>query len=184
MRALVLRVQLGHRQVLLPVAVEPLRRRGERKVRAHERHEQHPRAVAPLRRLLVQPDLRARRDVAVVDACTATRRGRRAWPSCRRPCACGMSSRTSPLTSPMPSTMCIGTISSREAVVVARPAAEVQLADRDDAMPGVAQRVVPARDRAVVGVGVVPVADVVHVACRRRTPRAPARRSGRSCTPT
>ena len=31
-------------------------------------------------------------------------------------------------------------------------------------MPGVAQRVVPARDRAVVAVGVVPVADLVHVA--------------------
>ena len=65
-------------------------------------------------------------------------------------------------------------------MVVARTAAEMQLADRDDAMPGVAQCVVPARDRAFVAVGVVPVADLVHVAadgeCR---PRRYADRAGR-----
>ena len=67
MRAACLVVQLRHRQVHLPVPVEPVRRRGEREVRRHERHEQHPGPVAPLRSLLVQPDLRARRDVAIVD---------------------------------------------------------------------------------------------------------------------
>ena len=40
-----------------------------------------------------------------------------------------------------------------ESVVVARTASEMQLADGDDAMPGVAQRVVPARDGAFVAVG-------------------------------
>src|SRR4029079_4686319 len=67
-----------------------------------------------------------------------------------------------------------------EAVVVARTAAEVQLADGDDTMPGVAQCVVPAGDRAFVAVGVVPVADVVHVAARgERGPRRYADRRGR-----
>jgi hypothetical protein len=68
----------------------------------------------------------------------------------------------------------------REAVVVAGLAAEVQLADRDDAMPRVAQPVMPARDRAVVAVGVVPVADLVVVAAdRERGARRHADRAGR-----
>ena len=188
MRTLVLRVQLGHRQVLLPVTVEPLRRRGEREMRAHERDEQHPRAVAPLRRLLVQPDLRARRDVAVVHRV-------------RRLAGAGAPGH-------LVAALALGNVLADqaldvadavddvhrhdlfgEAVVVARTAAEMQLADRDDAMPGVAQRVMPARDRAFVTVGVVPVADVVHVAAdgerrpRRHADRARRVRRREACSP-
>jgi hypothetical protein len=50
----------------------------------------------------------------------------------------------------------------REAVVLAG-LAEVQLADRGDAVAGLPEQVVPGRRLAVVGVGVVPVADLVDV---------------------
>ena len=179
MRARVLRVLLGHRQVLLPIAVEPLRRRGERKMRAHERHEQHPRAVTPLRRLLVQPDLRARRDVAVVHGV-----GRLAGAGAPGHLVAALALRDVLADQALDVADAVDDVHRHdlfgEAVVVARTAAEMQLADRDDAMPGVAQRVVPARDRAFVAVGVVPVADVVHVAADgERRPRRHADRARR-----
>src|SRR4030095_4481718 len=157
------RVQLGHRQVLLPIAIEPLRRRRQWKMWAYERHEQHPRAVAPLRRLLVQPDLSARRDVAVVH-----RVRRLAGTGTLGHLVAALALRNVLSDETLDVADAIDDVHRYEffgeAVVVARTAAEMQLADRDDAMPGVAQRVVPARDRAVVAIRVVPVADVVDVA--------------------
>ena len=140
-------------------------------MRRHERHEQRPRAVAPLRRLLVQPHLRARGDVSVVH------RVRRLT-----------GSRTLRHLVPAPA---LGNVLAdealhvadavddvhrddllREAVVVAGSAPEVQLANRHDPVTRLAQPVMPARQRAVVAVGVVPVADLVVVAsdgeCRAR----------------
>ena len=66
-------------------------------------------------------------------------------------------------------------------MIVAGQPAEVQLADRHDAVAALAQSVVPARNGAFVGVGVVPVADLVTYLPVAKA-RAPARRSGRSYT--
>ena len=148
-------------------------------MRGRERHEQHPRSVAPLRRLLVQPDLRARRDVAVVH-----RVGRLTGAGAPGHLVAALALRDVLADQALHVADAVDDVHRHdlfgEAVVVARTAAEMQLADRDDAMPGVAQCVVPARDRAFVAVGVVPVADVVHVAadgeCR---PRRHADRAGR-----
>ena len=148
-------------------------------MRTHERHEQHPRSVAPLRRLLVQPYLRARRDVAVVDGV-----GRLAGAGALGHLVAALALRDVLADQALHVADAVDDVHRHdlfgEAVVVAGPAAEMQLADRDDAMPGVAQRVVPARDRAVVAVGVVPVADLVHVAADRECrARRHADRAGR-----
>ena len=65
-----------------------------------------------------------------------------------------------------------------QAMVVARPAAKVQLADRHGFVAGIPQHMVPARHGAIVGIGVVPETHLVHVATggkpgtRRHTDRA------------
>ena len=68
---------------------------------------------------------------------------------------------------------------AREAVIATR-ALEVQLADRDDLVAALAQHVVPARHGAVVGVAVVPVADleVVLAGGESRARRHADRRGG------
>src|SRR5687768_14082319 len=59
-------IELRHRDALEGVAVVPVRRRGEREMRGDERDEEYPGLVAVLARLLAQPDLRARGDLAVI----------------------------------------------------------------------------------------------------------------------
>ena len=132
-------------------------------MRRDERHEQHPRPIAPFRRFLVQPDLRARGDLAVVDRIRGF-----AGPRLARHLVAALARRNALADQPLDVADAVDDVHRHDlfgkAVVVALAAAKVQLADRDHAMAGVAQRVVPARDRAVVAVGVVPVADLVHVA--------------------
>ena len=133
MRPLVRRVELGQRQVLLPVAIEPVRRRGQRKVRQHERHEQHPRPVAPLRRFLVQPDLRARRDVAIVDGVR-----RFAGPRALRHLVAALARGDVLADEALDVADAVDDVHRHdllgEAVIVARQAAKMELADRHDAM--------------------------------------------------
>ena len=179
MRALVGRVLLRHRQVHSRVAIEPLGRRDQRKVRRHERNEQHPRLAVVARRFLVQPDLRARRDVAVVD-----RVGRLARSGVLRHLLAALAHRDVVAHQPLHVAEALDDVHRHdllgEAVVVARASAKMQLADRHDAMTRPAQRVMPARYRAVVGVAVVPEADLVHITPgRERGPRRHADRTGR-----
>ena len=165
-RSFVLRILLRPGQIVaVVVPVEVLGRGGQRKVRRHERHEQHPGLVCVLRRLLVQPDLGLGRDVAVV-------------------------ARVDGLTGPRHAGHLPGTLAHREIVaneahqvalglddvhrdalhveaVVVVGGAEVQLADGLHAMAALPEMVVPRRRGALIGVGVVPVADLVGVLAGR-----------------
>src|SRR5262249_44460261 len=143
------------------VVVEMLGRCRQRIMRGDERDEQHPRLVAIFRRLLVQPDLRAGGDLAIV-----LRVGRLAGAGHARHLVGGAAHRQVIADEPEQIAFALDHVHRHdrfgEAAVVL-VGAEVELADRDHAMPGVAQAVMPARDRAVVGVGVVPEADLVDV---------------------
>ncbi len=114
LRPQLLRVRLGHRQVLLPVAVEPLRAAPSAGSAARRTTRTAPTAgratSAPPRaaRSARAPRCRGR------TPCTTTRRDPRARAILSPPLRFGMFSRTSPFTSPMPSMMCIGTISSEK----------------------------------------------------------------------
>ena len=176
-RALAARIQLRQRQVAVVVAVEILRRRGQREVRADQRDEQYPRLawlccllarelLLQLRdRLFAQPDLGARGDFTIVESVLA-------------------------LTGAGQSRHLIGAAAHRQIAahqahqvalafedvhrndffrktVVFAVETEVQFAHRHHRMPALAQLVVPTRHCAVIGVGIVPVAHLVDVLADR-----------------
>jgi hypothetical protein len=155
-----------------------LGRRGERVVRGDERDEQHPRLVAVLRRLLAQPDLRARGDVPVVLRVRRLSRSRHA-----RHLVGGAAHRQVVADQAHQVAFALDHVHRHDglgesAVVVV--GAEMELADRHRLVAGLAQAVVPARDRAVIWIGVVPEADLVDVfAGRERRARRDADRRGR-----
>ena len=165
-RPLLLLVLLRPGQIVACVVpIEVLGRRGQRKVRGHERHEEHPGLVAVLRRLLVKPNLSLGRDVAVVagvDGLAGSGHARH-----------------------LPGALAYGEGIAHQAhevalavddvhgdaldveTVVVRGGAEVELADGLHPVPAFAEVVVPRRRGALVGVGVVPVADLVGVLAGR-----------------
>src|SRR6266446_500305 len=130
-------------------------------MRRDERYEQHPRTIAPAWRFLVQPDLRARGDVAVVGGIR-----RLAGPGELRHLVAALALRNVIADEALDVADAVDDMHRHDLlgkpVVVAVPAAEMQLADRDDAMTSSAQTVMPARNRSIVGVRVVPVPDIVN----------------------
>ena len=172
-------VELGQWQFLVIVAIEMLRRGGQRKMRAHEGQKHDPRSVRVLARFLAQPDLSARGDLAVVGrvhalagACHPRHLVRAA--SLWHVLVTHEAQQISFAVDDVHSDLLVG-----EAVVVVL-AAEVELADRNHMVTAIAQQVMPARHAAVVGHGVVPGADLVHVlAGGERRPRGNAHWAGR-----
>ena len=148
-------------------------------MRAHEGDEQHPRLGFVFGRLLAQPDLSARGDLAVVGGVHALA-GTGHLGHLVGAAALGhvfvshQAQEIAHAVEDVHADLLVG-----EAVVVVL-AAEVQLADRDDLVAALPQQMMPARDRAVVGDGVVPGADLMHVLaggeCRAR---GHAHRAGR-----
>jgi len=131
-------------------------------MRAHERDEQHPRAIAVLRRLFAQPDLRPGADVTVVGGVRGF-----AWAGKLRDFPRQAALRQIVADQSHEIALALddlhGNLHFAEAVVVAVLPAEVELADRGHVMPVVPQPMVPARDGAFIRVGIVPVADLVHI---------------------
>src|SRR6266581_3075878 len=138
-----------------------LRRCGEGKVRRHEGHEQHPRLAGVLGALLAQPDLCARADLFVIESV-----GRLAWSGHRshfsRSAAPWHILPHQAQQIPLALDDVHGYLLFGKAVVFVWPA-EMQLSDRDYAVAVLTQQVMPGGHRAVVGVGVVPEADLVNV---------------------
>ncbi len=173
-----MRVLLRHRHLAEWIPVIELGRGNQRKMRANERDEKDPRLVTVARRLFAQPDLRPRGDLAVV---------RGVW-SFAGPGELGDLPRQGPLGEilahqPHEIALALDDVHRDDlfgkAVVVLRMAAEVKLADRNHAMAAITQAMMPARNRAVVGVSIVPEAYLVHVfAGRKRRARRHAHRAG------
>ena len=154
-------VQLGHRQVLVEIPVVMLGRRGERKVRSDERHEQHPRLVVITNGRLPQPDLRPGRDLSVIEGVLALAR-----PRVMRHLVRTLTHRQLAAYQPHQVALALDDVHRddflAEAVVFVG-LVEMQFADGDDLVIEVPQPVVPARHPPVVRVGVVPVAYFMDV---------------------
>jgi hypothetical protein len=160
------RIELRQRQMrIVVIAVEMLGRSGQRVMRRHERDEQNPRFAAAFLALLVQPDLRARGDVAVVER---VRRLARSAESGHL--VSGASHRQIVANEAEKIAFAFDDVHRHDrlreaAILVLR--AEMQFSDRDDAMAGVTQVMMPARDRAVIRIGIVPKSDLMNVLAGR-----------------
>ena len=158
----VLRILLRPGQVVaLVVPIEVLGRRGQRKVRGHERHEEHPGPLAMFRRLLVQPDLGFGRDVPIVARVDGLAR-----PGHTRHLPGSLANGKVVADQTHEVALALDDVHRDplhvEAVVVSG-GTEVKLADGFHPMSALAEVVVPGGRRALVGIGVVPVTDLVRV---------------------
>ena len=165
-RPLLPRILFRPRQIVaVVVPIEVLGRRGQWKVRGHERHEEHPGLVAMLRRFLVQPDLRFGRDVPVVarvDGLAGSgHAGHLPGALAHRKVVADQAHEVALALDDVH-----GDPLHVEAVVVAG-GAEMELADGLHSMAALPEMVVPGWCRALVGIGVVPVADLVGVLAGR-----------------
>ncbi len=155
-----------------------LRRRRQRVVRRHERDKQYPRLGPIFWRLLMQPDLRARRDLAVILGV-----GRFAGPGHARHLVGRAAHRQVVADKAHQIALAADDLHRNDrfrksAVILIR--AKVKLADRHDLVARIAQAVMPARYRAVIRIGVVPISDLMNVlAGGKGSPRGDADRRRR-----
>jgi hypothetical protein len=162
MRALLGRVERGPRHLVFGIEVIPARACDQREMRAHKRDEEHPWLSVLALGAFAEPRLRGPSDpiiVVLVAGLPATGVGGEAQGSLAP--WWRIAQHADGITDPIHDVQ--RHVLFAEAVVVLG-AAEVQLADRIDAMTRRSQPVCPGGDAAVIGVGIIPKANVVHVA--------------------
>jgi len=180
-------VELRFRQArVIIIAIKMLRRCGQGIVRGNERNEQHPRLVGVFLGLFVQPDLRARGDLAIVQGVR-----RLAGTGHARHFVGGATHRQIVANETEQVALFVDDVHRHDGFGesgILFVGAEVKLADRDDAVSGFAQAMMPTRHRPVIGVGIVPEPDLMDVLaggeCRARRNadrrRRPARGEARA----
>ena len=156
-------IKFGHRQVQGRIVLIPGRGRRQRKVRRDHGDKKHPGLVVGLLSPLLQPGAGGIANLAVIAGvggfARASQLGHLVAATPHRNVAAHQSLDVADTIDHVHGQDFFG-----PAMVIAGLAPEMQFANGRGPVAGLAQRMVPTRNAAVVGVGVVPKTDLMHIA--------------------